>query len=310
MPDQLNYTRPKPFSIKSLTGIITYVFMLIFAEPAISSTDQTLNKSLTVRHYQIQQRYTFGLKLLSLALSKSRHNYQLQSAQRQEVNERRGESMVINGSLDIQWLSTSSKREADMIAIKEPIYRGILGLRLILGRKDRAHELSNIQTKEQLSQYTGGHGTHWGDLPVYAANELPVKTHVDYNLIFKWLISNRIDYFHRGINEIWPEYERYSKDISIVNDVMLFYPLPVYFFVSKQRPELAKDIRNGLKVAINDGSYKQLFLKEFESTVIKSDLNERRLILLDNPNSKPLTAKDMEWWLPDSKLQYILKKNN
>ena len=136
--------------------------MFIYAEPAISTTDQTLQESLIVRHHQVQQRYEFGLKLLSLALSKSDQNYQLQSPERQEVNERRGESMVINGSLDIQWQSTSSQREADMIAIKEPSYRGILGLRLILGRKDRAYELSNIQTKEQLSQYTAGHGTHWG----------------------------------------------------------------------------------------------------------------------------------------------------
>ena len=144
-----------------------------------------------------------------------------------------------------------------------------------------------------------------GDLPVYAANELPVKTHVDYNLIFKWLISNRIDYFHRGINEIWPEYERHSKDLSVVNDVMLFYPLPVYFFVAKQRPTLAKDIRAGLKIAIKDGSYKTLFLNEYEEILRKSNLNERRLIILDNPDSKPLTAKDMQWWLPDSKLQHM-----
>ena len=192
-----------------------------------------------------------------------------------------------------------------MIAIEEPIYRGILGLRLLLSRKNKAHELSNIQTKQHLSQYTGGHGAHWGDLSVYAANGLPVKTHVEYNLIFKWLISNRIDYFHRGINEVWPEYERYSKDISVVNDVMLFYPLPVYFFITKQRPRLARDIQAGLKIAIKDGSYKTLFLNEYKSILRKSNLKERRLIILDNPDSKPITLNDMQWWLPDSKLQHM-----
>lgn len=305
MPNQLNYTWHRPLNIKHLISIIVYLFLLICAEPAISATNQTSNESLTVRHYQVQQRYAFGMKLLTLALSKSGQHYQLLSPKKQEVNERRGESMVINGSLDVQWLSTSKKREAAMIAIEEPIYRGILGLRLLLSRKDKAHELSNIQSKQQLSQYTGGHGAHWGDLPVYAANGLPVKTHVEYNLIFKWLISNRIDYFHRGINEVWPEYERYSKDISVVNDVMLFYPLPVYFFVTKQRPRLANDIQAGLKIAIKDGSYKTLFLNEYESILRKSNLKERRLIILDNPDSKPLTAKDMEWWLPDSKLQHM-----
>jgi hypothetical protein len=287
-------------------AVIAAYLLLIHSALAIS--EPSPDEPLLVRHYQVQERYEFGAKLLALSLSKSGHAYQIQAPEAQLVNERRGDSMIINGSLDVLWQSVTKKRESKMTPIHTPIYRGILGLRLILAKHDKAYALSQIRTKEDLSRYMGGHGAHWGDLPVYAANNLPVKTHVDYNLLFKWLTIGRIDYFQRGINEIWSEQQRYAKDLTVVNEVMLFYPHPVYFYVSKQRPKLAKDIAAGLRVALEDGSYKTLFLEEYQSILNKSNLMNRHLVILNNPAAPSMKAKDMEWWLPASKLNRPLVK--
>lgn len=303
-------TRSKQITSISAQVRITACILLssLLIHSACAVVEPSPAEPLFVRHYQVQERYEFGAKLLALALSKSGHAYQIQAPKSQLVNEARGESMVIDGTLDVQWQSTTRQRESRMTPIYTPIYRGILGLRLILSRNDKAHALSQIRSKEDLSHYTGGHGTHWGDLPVYAANHLPVKTHVDYNLLFKWLIIGRIDYFHRGISEIWPEQQRYAKDITVINEVMLFYPHPVYFFVSKLRPRLAKHIEAGLKIALKDGSYKALFLEEYQSILTKSNLADRHLIILKNPAAPPMKDKDMEWWLPVSKLTQPLLK--
>ncbi len=298
------HTCNAPSKAKAITYIV--VSTLIIVRSVLATAEPVADESLVVRHYQAQERYTFGAKLLALALSKSGRVYNLQAPKTQLVNERRGESMVINGSLDVQWHSTSKERESRMIPIYTPIYRGILGLRLILSRKDQAHALSEIRTKKELSHYMGAHGAHWGDLPVYKANNLPVRSHVDYKLLFKWLISGRVDYFHRGINEIWPEQERYAQDITVVSNVMLFYHLPVYFFVSKQRPQLAEHIHAGLLEAIKDGSYKKIFIAEYQSILDKSNLIDRHLILLNNPSVPKIKDEDMKWWLPASKLNRSL----
>lgn len=269
---------------------------LLFSHPslAVVQTETTT----VVRHYQVQKRYAFGEKVLKLALSKQPGSYRIEAQESQVMNEARGERMVIQGVLDIQWHSTSRHREAKMLPVRIPIYRGILGLRLMLATRAKAPQLAQIKNRDDLRQFTGGHGTHWGDLPVYAANKLTVKTHTNYDALFKLLIDNQFDYFHRGINEIWPEQAQYSKDLQVVKDVMLFYPHPVYFFVTRTKPELANQIQRGLKAAIEDGSFKALFMAEHKAIIEKSNLDSRRLIRLSNPVTPDPSILDTSWWLP------------
>lgn len=251
-----------------------------------------------VKHYQSQERYQFGAQLLKLALSKSQSNFNIVAINYQGINEARGEHMVIKGQLDVQWLSTTTSREESLIAIKIPLYRGMLGLRLLLARYNRATELSNVRSLSDLQHYTGGHGSHWGDLPIYSENALPVKTHVDYELLFKWVIDRRIDYFHRGMNEIWSEQARYKHDLVVVDNVMLFYPHLIYFFVTKKRPILAQKIQKGLLKALEDGSYKKLFFEAHQEILLRSNLKDRKLIKLRNPASPDFDYSIAQWWLP------------
>jgi hypothetical protein len=252
----------------------------------------------TVKHYQSQDRYVLGIKILELALSKLDTDYEIQATE-EEINEARGEAQVIDGLLDVEFMITTEDREKNMIPIKIPIYRGTLGLRLLLVKKERQKELQNITNIKQLQKYTGGHGKHWSDLAIYGHNNLPVITNVLYENLFKQLISNRFDYFHRGILEIWQEKQQHSEHLTVADNIMLFYPQPTYFFVSKQRPKLALAIEKGLKQAIKDGSFKQLFLAHVGDDLKQAKLTTRKLIILDNPIlpiNTPLI--DMSWWLP------------
>ena len=262
------------------------------------------NENFTVRHYQHQERYAFGLELLELAFSKLDETYQIQNPYQQankEINEARGEAEVISGALDLEFMSTTASREKAMIPIKVPIYRGIIGLRLILATPSRAAKLSKMKELDDLRSFTGGHGTHWGDVGVYDANDLGVITNVHYESLFKMLIEGRFDYFHRGVNEVWEELGRYSEKLIVVDNVMLYYPHPVYYFVSKYRPSLAHSLARGLKMAMEDGSYKQLFLKYHQVEIRKANFGRRNLIVLNNPVVPEGTAEiDTSWWLPRS----------
>lgn len=257
---------------------------------------------IVVKHYQQQARYEFGLQVMNLALSKLNTPYEIVSPKRQDVNEARGEALVINGYYDVEFLSTTTQRELQMIPIKIPIYQGLLGLRLLLVTPTGDSKIRKVSNLKGLQQYIGGHGLHWADLPVYAANNLKVVTAVEYEKLFEMLKKGRFDYFHRGANEIWGELERFPNDFVIADNIMLFYPQPVYFFVSKRRPELAKQLEKGLQLAINDGSYKALFLSSYQDIITRANLSSRNLITLKNPTVPMGTPPiDTSWWMPQNK---------
>lgn len=266
----------------------------LLVNPVCWATD-----TLIVKHYQNQARYELGIKVLDLALSKLNRPYLIQGANSKDINEARGEAHVIDGLLDIQFMISTKEREKSLIPIHIPIYRGMLGLRLLLVKHEKHDEMQSINNLEELQQHVGGHGKHWSDLPIYAHNQLPVVTNVNYQSLFKQLASERFDYFHRGILEIWDEQKQHSDTLRVADNVMLFYPQPTYFYVSKQRPELAKLIKKGLNIAMADGSFKALFLKYVGADIRRAKLESRTLIVLDNPilpnNTPPI---DMSWWLP------------
>lgn len=259
------------------------------------------SSDIEVKHYQHQERYRYGANVLDLALSKLNLPYRIVAPDKQVMNEARGELMVINGAIDVQWMITTDERESKMIPVKIPLYQGILGTRLLLGKHDRLEELSSTRNLDDLGKYVGGHGKHWKDLSIYAANGLRVSAHVKYESLFKLLDLGRFDYFHRGLNEIWDEASRYSESLGIVDKVMLFYPIPVYFFITPKRPQLAGLLEKGLQLASEDGSLKTLFLKFNGEFIEKADLGSRHLIILKNPDL-PLDAPalDTRWWMPES----------
>ncbi len=256
-------------------------------------------ETIIVKHYQQQERYEFGLKVLDLALSKLGEPYQVIGPKTQEVNEGRGEIQVIEGQLDLEFMSATLDRESKMLSVKIPIYQGLLGLRLLLVKPELNEKIKHINSVNDLGQFVGGHGTHWGDLPVYAENNLKVVTAVKYDNLFEMLKRNRFDYFHRGINEIWAELDRYADDFVVADDVMLYYPQPVYFYIGKHRPELAKKLEQGLMAALADGSYQALFQEYYKDMLLRANLGARQLIILENSTVPPTSfPMHLEWWTP------------
>lgn len=266
---------------------------------------QTLAEEvLKIRHYHLHPRHDFALKLMELALSKQAVPYQVLAVKSKELlTEARVDKMVTEGELDILFISTSAAREEAMIPIKVPIYRGLLGLRLLLIKAQNNEKFRQIKTVQDLKPYVAGHNIHWSDFAVFKANGLKVLSSTSYDALFEMLKLDRFDYFSRGVNEVWRELALHSEALVIADNVMLFYPLPVYFFVSKHKPELAALLAQGLAVAIEDGSYKALFQRYYADTIKQANLSSRTMILLNNPAVPPGTAPiDTSWWLTPSPL--------
>ena len=135
------------------------------------------------------------------------------------------------------------------------------------------------------------------------ANGLEVKTSQNYESLFRMLDAGRFEVFPREVVVIDGELEDASRaglHLAIDQHVALHYPAAFYFFVSRQRPELAEAIRQGLEKAIADGSFERLFERHFKTRLGKLALRQRRIIELKNPYLPGKTPFQREalWYRP------------
>ena len=117
------------------------------------------------------------------------------------------------------------------------------------------------------------------------------------------LNAKRFDYFPRGINEIFGEYEKHKNSLSnivVEKNIAIYYPYPVYFFVANEDEALASLIRTGLKKSLVDGKFKALFLRHHSQLLTALDFNNRLIFNLTNSElPKDVSIENMDWWLKE-----------
>ncbi len=165
-----------------------------------------------------------------------------------------------NGIIDVLWATTNQDLESTLIPIRISLLKDLTSYRIFLIRKDDQEKFNRVKNVNDLRNFKAGQGVRWTDTKVLVANNLPVTTSPFFEPLFNMLLGKRFDYFPRGLYEIWAEEELFRhKGIAIEQRLMLSYVTRKYFFVNKNNPKLANRIERGLKMAIADGSFDQLF---------------------------------------------------
>lgn len=259
-----------------------------------------------VRYFQADTRYAYRTALLKLALEKTTATdgpYLLKPCQdAEQLATARGLILVEKGTADVFSLATTAQLEQRFIPVRIDIMRGILGYRIFLINRERAATFRSVSSLDQLRQrFVAGFGAAWPDLAILEAGGLRVEPVDVYESLFPMLALKRFDYFPRGINEAWEELHSKGRNypqLTVEEHLALYYPMTVYFFVSKHNPGLAKRLERGLKLALADGSFKALFMQAHGDDIRKSRLSERQTFRLKNPTQPAGTPEpDTSWWL-------------
>jgi hypothetical protein len=122
-----------------------------------------------------------------------------------------------------------------------------------------------------------------------------------YEGLFFMLELRRFITLGRGINEIQEEFKLQRKqhpNLAIESKFALHIPLPTYFFVSPQKPLLAKRINEGLWKLINNGKFEKLFLFHHKHIIETTNLKNRTIFSIPNPNlteADPIDRKEL-WY--------------
>lgn len=243
-------------------------------------------------------RQVFYFNVLKLALGKVEADTRLQPSQT-VMNQGRALKQLAGGrAVDVVWSMTSRAREAELLPVRIPLDMGLIGCRIFLIRKQHANAFSNVRNLEDMKVFTAGQGHDWPDTEILRANGLPVDTSANYEGMFEKLQLGRFDYFPRSVTEIWDEARSHAEmELVVEEHVVLQYPAAFYFFVNRNNKTLAAKIEAGLHQAIQDGSFRKLFMEEFGQDIERARLKQRTLIKLANPLLTPETPlQDRNLW--------------
>lgn len=244
-------------------------------------------------HYQIE--------LLKLALSKAGAEFEMKMTPVKMLQGRALLQLANQQDINVAWAMTSKEREQDLLPIRIPIDKGLLGWRIFLIHQDKQADFSKVQTMAQLKSYVGVQGHDWPDTLILRANGFTTITQTTFHVMYSMLRSGQIDYFPRSINEIDLDLKApAAAKLIIESDIALHYPAAQYFFVNRNNKALAEVIERGLRVAMKDGSFDKLFDQYHGEAIRRSNLKKRKIFHLTNPlltAETPLQQKEL-WFQP------------
>lgn len=205
------------------------------------------------------------------------------------------------GRIDVSWTGTNVEREHTALPVRIPIDMGLIGQRVPVIRADRVAAFAKVRNVDDLKHFTACQGAQWPDADVLAAAGLPQVTHVHFDQLYAMLRAGRCDYFARGLAEVAEEFALYGGPGLVVFDrLVIAYPMPVYFFVSPTRPDVARRLEVGLRTMLADGSLRRM-LSTHPSTRGAFPLerfHDAVVIHLPNPTLPPETPlADRDLWL-------------
>ena len=134
---------------------------------------------------------------------------------------------------------------------------------------------------------TPGQGQDWGDIDIYESNGFKVQRAASLKLLFTMLEHKRFDYIPFCACEINSALSSISSDqnsLMIAENIVIYYPFPVYFVVNNTNQKLYSRISYGLNAAKTNGSMKKLFNKHFGDVIRKINHRKTRIIVIKTPN--------------------------
>jgi hypothetical protein len=259
---------------------------------------------LVVRHnFFIDQNSTtlnYKGEVLALILERSKAKYGpyvMKKGAQKDWSQSQSYQQLEKGTIDLMSSMTNYAREQSGLPVRYCLYKGLLGVRIGMGTSATVATLDGLQTREELNKVKLGQVFDWPDYDIQTEAGLQVVRLTSVASSIEPLKTGTFHLLPLGIVEVAPIAKKY--DLKTVSTWAIAYPTAYYFFVSKQRPELAKRLEYGFEQAIKDHSFDQLFAKRMGPLIAAADLDHRKLFHIRNPylpKATPLARKEL--WHP------------
>lgn len=237
-----------------------------------------------VQHPYYAKRDVYFVRLLTMALERSGEKYRLVDVEFSEYSEKRSVLLIKTDQYDVHWLNTTAERERQLLPVRVPLHKGVIGWRVFFIRPEMQPVFAQVDSLEDLRQYVYVQGHDWADVDILLKNGLAIERSPNWQGMFKMVELNRAQAFPRSITEVVAEHqEPVAKNLVIEKTLILRYPAAYYYFVAKNNDRLKNAIEKGLMNSIEDGSFDRLFFETFGQQFAQLNLEDRKIISIGNP---------------------------
>ena len=292
---------------KMKINTIKIMLMILF----ILTSGLLYSDNTKIRYFQVEDCYSYQIRLLNLALDKTRIEYGDAEAVpvNTKITEERGFQLLQKGkTVDVAFAGATKEREETLKGVRFPIMQGLFGYRVFMIKKDKEPEFKAVNIIQELQKKErAGILKQWDNSEILENNKLAFDNSAPAEeILYKQLDAGKIDYIPIQLCDAWNELDNISKkypDFTIDSKSGFYYPYPVYFYVNKENTVLSERIEKGLNELYIDGSLRELFLKHFSSLIEKAEPGRRNYFILENPKLPPFAAiPETSWWF-NNKLQ-------
>ena len=162
---------------------------------------------------------------------------------------------------DVIWTAESSERDETMLRIDFPIFRGALGIRGSIIRKDYEPYFNAITSIDEFKKVRLCQGHNWPDADILEYSGLLVYRAVHFESMLEMVSRERCDAIALSIFEGYGEMEAFEEkysELTFSTSVLLIYPQSYYFYVKKENSALALLLEERLRLHHLSGDYDYL----------------------------------------------------
>lgn len=281
-----------------------FILILLSSTPKLVAAEPFVIRYLHSDTGLFDYRTHYYLEMVQLGAAKMGLEIELKPQSLKEMRDNRAMEELEKGSFDIFWMATNPEREERLVPIRVPLFKGLNGWRICIVNNQRQALFTNLKDLNEIKNLIALQGIDWPDTEVFIASGYKVKRSVSWSGMFEQISLNRHDYFPRAVTEIFTELEsRQHLNLAVEPNIVFTYPTAFYLFTNKENTQLAALLEQGLKKAIADGSFEDLFIQFHGEAIQKANLAHRTRIQLQNPALPPNTPLDDAslWFNPHSK---------
>ena len=277
-------------SINAKVFIVLLVTALLHRAAPASAVEPMLVKYLGNNTNSISEEYYLAMIESALKVTEATYGpYQLVFTQEQLSSERKHDLLVDGDKVNVDRLvgfpSQKGPRKG-LIRVDVPVLNGVMGYRILLIRKEDQVRFSSISTLDELRKLSMGFGKGW-EGHVYKFNGFSVAEPLNMTMLLKMLAGRRYHFVPLSVIEIDDNYEIDGQRVDGLvpeQTLLLYMPLPVYFYVSPKQSLLADRLTLGLTYLQENGQMDSLFKTHFGERLMRLHLAKRTLIELTNPD--------------------------
>lgn len=293
-------TMPYFFSQK-IRVLMSCVLLGLFL---LSSYANALEINIPRPESKLDSRSNYQIELLQLALDKAGVKASIKPAK--EFLSQSDVVKVISqntGQITVAWFMTTQEREEAMLPIRIPIDKGLIGWRIAIVKAELFDRFRNVHNVADLKKLTAVQERGWPDVAILRANGLRVQETDHYEDNFLKVSQLKNHYLPRSLIEYRNELDDH-RELGLIEEphMVIRYPAASYFFLPKSQTALADKIRNGLEMALLDGSFDRLFYAHHSKYIESAGLQRRNIVELKNPflsKQTPLSRKKL-WFRPET----------